>query len=528
MVETVEQKMKRIYLLIIFNLVLCLFPKALASVNVTVNGSSYTIPQTNEKGWGTNVTNWIQAISSSTLQPTGGTFSLTNDVNFGNSFGPLAPYYKSASSNLASAGVLRLAVSDQVAWRNNANSANLALSIDASNNLLFNGNIIQTAGNANANDSTFYIYNNADNTKKLAFSAAGITTANTRTITMPDADVNLTAVPNTTLTGSRAIATTSGGVLTPATTTATELGYVSGVTSAIQTQINGKLTNPMTTTGDVIYSSNNSGAAARLGVGSTGQSLVVASGIPSWGKQLLLAATRSVTTTDSASSTADDVLILSGSSFTETLPNATGNAGKIFVLIHNGTSLSQKYTLATGGGNVCGIASGSYVLTTNLESLVVISDGANYQCPYHHTDTTSVAYTPTVSGGWTGQSAISFTWERHGHMMRVIGSFSATGSAATIGSVSLPSNTSIDTTGQLANTTAAAGPIVGFFHNGAGNSIGGPAVLALGTSTSVVYNTNPTTANTTTTPQTGSAGNCGIVNGTCSVTFDVPISDWQP
>lgn len=42
------------------------------------------------------------------------------------------------------------------------------------------------------------------------------------------------------LTASRAIATDANGALTPATTTATELGYVAGVTSAIQTQLNGK------------------------------------------------------------------------------------------------------------------------------------------------------------------------------------------------------------------------------------------------------------------------------------------------
>jgi hypothetical protein len=43
----------------------------------------------------------------------------------------------------------------------------------------------------------------------------------------------------------------------------------------------GGMTNPMTTTGDTIYSSSGS-TPARLGIGSTGQVLTVASGIPSW------------------------------------------------------------------------------------------------------------------------------------------------------------------------------------------------------------------------------------------------------
>ena len=41
------------------------------------------------------------------------------------------------------------------------------------------------------------------------------------------------------------------------------------------------MTNPMTTTGDTIYSSSGS-TPARLGIGSTGQVLTVAGGVPSW------------------------------------------------------------------------------------------------------------------------------------------------------------------------------------------------------------------------------------------------------
>lgn len=45
------------------------------------------------------------------------------------------------------------------------------------------------------------------------------------------------------LTANRALATGTGGLLVASTVTDTELGYVSGVTSAIQTQLNGKATN---------------------------------------------------------------------------------------------------------------------------------------------------------------------------------------------------------------------------------------------------------------------------------------------
>jgi len=59
---------------------------------------------------------------------------------------------------------------------------------------------------------------------------------------------------------------------TNVTSSAVELNYSTGVTSAIQTQINAKMTNPMTTGGDVIYGGA-SGAPTRLTNGSAGQVL---------------------------------------------------------------------------------------------------------------------------------------------------------------------------------------------------------------------------------------------------------------
>ncbi len=58
----------------------------------------------------------------------------------------------------------------------------------------------------------------------------------------------LTGQTTAALTASRALASGSAGQLVAATTTATELGYVNGVTSAIQTQIDSKLTSPTWTT----------------------------------------------------------------------------------------------------------------------------------------------------------------------------------------------------------------------------------------------------------------------------------------
>ena len=75
------------------------------------------------------------------------------------------------------------------------------------------------------------------------------------------------------------------------------------------------LTNPMTTTGDTIYSSSGS-TPARLGIGTTGQVLTVAGGVPSWaspagggGKVLQVVQATTSTSTTIASDTFTDTTL---------------------------------------------------------------------------------------------------------------------------------------------------------------------------------------------------------------------------
>ena len=62
------------------------------------------------------------------------------------------------------------------------------------------------------------------------------------------------------------------------------------------------MTNPMTTTGDTIYSSSGS-TPARLGIGSTGQVLTVAGGVPSWAASTASLTLLSTTTASGSSTT---------------------------------------------------------------------------------------------------------------------------------------------------------------------------------------------------------------------------------
>jgi len=122
-------------------------------------------------------------------------------------------------------------------------------------------------------------------TGDVTISNSGVTAIGSGVIV--NADVNASAAIAVTklaaTTASRALVSDASGFLTAATTTSTEIGYVNGVTSAIQTQINGKMTNPMTTGGDVIYGGA-SGTPTRLANGTSGQVLTSAGGTsaPTW------------------------------------------------------------------------------------------------------------------------------------------------------------------------------------------------------------------------------------------------------
>jgi hypothetical protein len=101
---------------------------------------------------------------------------------------------------------------------------------------------------------------------------------------------------------------TTGQVLSKASGTDMDFAWVSDAAG---------MTNPMTTTGDTIYSSSGS-TPARLGIGTTGQVLTVSGGVPSWatpagggGKVLqVVSTTYSTQTTTTSTSFTDTGLTL--------------------------------------------------------------------------------------------------------------------------------------------------------------------------------------------------------------------------
>ena len=198
------------------------------STDLVVNGVTYAYPETGDLEWGDDATNWSTAVTSGCLQKAGGTFTLTAEAYFGTNYGLKSLYYKSNTANVAAAGLIRLAKTDDISFRNNANSADLELDIGGDDLLQFEGvdladiSTAQTLTNKSIDGDDNTITDLANASIKAAAAIA----------------VNKLAA----LTASRATATDGSGFLVSATTTATELGYVNGVTSAIQTQLAGKQT----------------------------------------------------------------------------------------------------------------------------------------------------------------------------------------------------------------------------------------------------------------------------------------------
>ena len=175
-------------------------------------------------------------------------------------------------------------------------------------------------------------------------------------VALQGVDTRLKALqPGTTL-GDLAYSSATANTNTrlPIGTNGQVLGVVAGV-PAWTTDASG-MTNPMTTTGDTIYSSSGS-TPARLGIGTTGQILTVAGGIPSWATPTATA--ESFASLGSAALTGATTVTVSGLSAKNNLiiivdQGSSANASSTFRLRFNSDTGSTynaiRYIFADGGG----------------------------------------------------------------------------------------------------------------------------------------------------------------------------------
>jgi len=270
------------------------------------------------------------------------------------------------------------------------------------------------------------------------------------------------------LTASRAVVSDGSGFVSAATTTATEIGYVNGVTSAIQTQIDSKLPTTLTTTGDIIYSSSGS-TAARLGVGDNGDVLTLAAGVPSWSPvSVSPTAVTSKSTTYTALTTDDTILAdTSGGAWTLTLYAASGNNGRKIRVKKTTNDLN----ILTIDGNASEIDSSTTIkLNTYLEEVELTCDGSNWHVTSSFANTDWASFTMAITANTTdptkGTTSVDQAyWRRVGSDMHIIWTYIQTSlgsGAAGSGAYrfTIPVSASIDT-GKVTASSSGVATVLG-------------------------------------------------------------------
>jgi len=180
------------------------------------------------------------------------------------------------------------------------------------------------------------------------------------------------------LTINRALVSDASGDVSVSAVTSTELGYVSGVTSAIQTQINSKLTNPLTTTGDMIYSSSGT-TPARRAIGTTGQYLRVAGGLPTWVDPVITLDQSTISGTLNLTAADSSKVFLIDTSAARTVNLPTPAAGVYFIFKDKtGQCATNNITINRAASEQIEGVSGSKVLQTNWGFWKLMSDGTNW------------------------------------------------------------------------------------------------------------------------------------------------------
>lgn len=391
------------------------------SVILTIAGQSFTYPSTSEDNWGEEATNWAVAVSTDLLQRTGGTFTLTSDVNFGASFGTVQAYLKSRTANIATAGFLRLANADVISWRNAANGANLDLGVNSSNELTFGGvPLLLTPGGVLA----------------VADGGTGLSTYTVGDILYATGATTLAKLAKGTALqflqmNSGATAPEWGSILGAAQG---GTGVANNAAATLTRSGNHALT--ITTTNTTSVTLPTTGTLSTLAGSETLTNKTLTTPTVNGLKTAVMASQ-----TANVTLTATDYFVpcnATGGAFTVTLPAASGNTGLTYVIKKTDSS----FNAVTIDGNASETIDGATTTTLNTqyEAVTIACDGTNWQILDRKIPSLFTAYTPVFTGlGST--SASEFFWKREGSAVRVIGTVTLGTTTGTEAQITLPTGT---------------------------------------------------------------------------------------
>lgn len=401
-------------------------------VNITVAGSTLEWPVEGDTyRWGPESTQIIQRLAQFTLQTTGGAFTLTADANFGASFGLVSAYFKSRTANISSSGILRLARADSIGWRNEANSADLLLSVNSSNLLTFGGDpIIPSPGgilpvaNGGTGIASYTVgdilYATGSTTlSKLAVGTADFVMTSSGTAPQWGLLVNANIDAAAAIARSKIAAGTASQVLINDGS-----GNLSSEAALAVTR--GGTSFASYTTGDLLYASGAT-ALTKLGVGGEGEVLTTVSGVPAWAT----AATAPASSTEAVNYS---IALSSGSgALTIALKDAAGSdpspASPVSIGFRSATVTSGAFTrlqrdsalsFVLSSGSTLGMASG---VATTFFIGVVDADGTEANmgliaCRCQQPE--AALYTITAEGGAGAADSNTTIYATAGHTSRPI------------------------------------------------------------------------------------------------------------
>lgn len=451
------------------------------AINVNINNTAYTIPNTGEEGWGDNVTNWIVAASSFLLQRSGGSFPLSAEVDFGATAGLRALIYRSKASDVAASGVLRLGHADKISFRNQANSADLQLGVNALDQLTLGAFVFPISGqivNADISPSAAIAYS------KLAL---------TNSILNADIAAAAAIVRSKLASGSpdHVLVNDASGVMSSEASLSPVRGGT-GLTSL--------------TTGDLLYASATN-VLSKLPAGAPGQVLTQGASVPAWQSP----GTGAVQTkTANYTALATDSVIMcdaTSASFTITLYAPTSQ-GRLTVS-KTDADFTKIVTVSLGGF--------STELHTQGESVDLVANGTAWAITGRRIPSTWAAYTPITTG--IGTPTIGFCqYQRRGPNLAVKGRITSGTVDASDLSVAVPVGLSIASVGVTATVNGNVGTNNAGWVSGQINPL-----LESASTTEVKFSANDGSSSFTPLP-----GNSVLASGDAfSFFFEVPITGWE-